>query len=849
MARRKQTLPRTPGGGTSDAAPGRDPGRSWPRRAASLRATLESIGYGVLVVGRSGEVAEHNRKLLELWGLREDEAEGDAAELFRRMSAKLRRPAEALLAADAGLAEVSERLHLDGGRVLDGTSRPRLAGGRAEGRVWCFQDVTEMQRAEARWAERSRAIELGGDVGEAVSRGGTLRDVLQRCTEAAVRHLDAAFARIWTIEEGAGTMVLEASAGMYTHLDGAHSRLALDHSKMGGIVRDRAPLLTNDLLAQPWVTDPEWARSTGMAAFAAYPLILGEKLVGVIAIFARHPLQDWVLEALQMCADRVAGAIVRAWSEAEARESAQRFRLLTEATLEGVLVHEGGTVVDANPSFAGMLGYAPGELPGRRVADLLLIPGSAAADDGLDEPREGLGRCGDGSTVPLEVRARTIGQRARPQRVLLVRDLRERRRMEEQALQLALERAAASRASFLSEASRTLGSSLDPRATFDALARLAVPALADCCVVDTVEAGTLRRVAVAHADGSREPAHSPAPRVEEEVLRAAVAGAPVVVTDLDALDPGVLEELRRLVPRTAAPHSLVCLPITTSDTVVGVLTLVMAGSRPRPDPDTVALAGELAYRAGFALGNARLLDAAMQATRARDHVVGVVAHDLRNPLGTIASVAELLLDGVLAGDREKEIRYLQIVRRSTSQMNRLIEDLLDASRLEAGDLRVDPGPQPVSAVLEDAMELMGSLASSRGLSLLCSAPDALPVVWCDPGRVQQLFSNLIGNAIKFTPPGGAVMLAAHAGVGEVTLSVTDTGPGIPPDKLPHVFGRFWQGEGNDRRGIGLGLAIARAIVEAHGGRIWVESEPGAGTTFHFTLPVAAGHGPGGAAPS
>jgi signal transduction histidine kinase len=142
------------------------------------------------------------------------------------------------------------------------------------------------------------------------------------------------------------------------------------------------------------------------------------------------------------------------------------------------------------------------------------------------------------------------------------------------------------------------------------------------------------------------------------------------------------------------------------------------------------------------------------------------------------------------------------------------------------------------ALVTEAVEMLRPLAASSAIELTLEAAPELPHVSADPHRIQQVLSNLIGNAIKFTPRGGRITVSTEPVAGELRVAVSDTGPGIPAEQLPHIFGHFWQGAHTDRRGVGLGLSIAKGIVEAHGGRIWVESIVGEGSRFVFTLPVA-----------
>jgi signal transduction histidine kinase len=187
------------------------------------------------------------------------------------------------------------------------------------------------------------------------------------------------------------------------------------------------------------------------------------------------------------------------------------------------------------------------------------------------------------------------------------------------------------------------------------------------------------------------------------------------------------------------------------------------------------------------------------------------------------------------------VERVSIMRQAAEQIDRLIQDLLDVTRLEAGRLTVNPRPTPLGDLLELAAFALRPLATSQGITLATSISGPLPSVMADPDRVTQVISNLVGNAVKFTPTMGRIEIAAQREDGMVEVAVRDTGVGISEEQQPHVFDRFYQApSGSARRhGAGLGLPIARGIIEAHGGRIWVESAVGQGTTVRFTLPVAA----------
>jgi signal transduction histidine kinase len=171
-------------------------------------------------------------------------------------------------------------------------------------------------------------------------------------------------------------------------------------------------------------------------------------------------------------------------------------------------------------------------------------------------------------------------------------------------------------------------------------------------------------------------------------------------------------------------------------------------------------------------------------------------------------------------------------------MNRLIQDLLEVKRIESGRLTIEKRDTDATSVINEALEILRPIAAASSLTIETEVAPGTPRVCVDPPRIQQVLSNLVGNAIKFTPAGGQITLRATPGENEAHFIVADTGPGIAADQLPHIFGRFYQGKRTDRRGIGLGLTIAKGIVEAHGGRIWVESQLGQGSSFYFTVPAA-----------
>lgn len=249
------------------------------------------------------------------------------------------------------------------------------------------------------------------------------------------------------------------------------------------------------------------------------------------------------------------------------------------------------------------------------------------------------------------------------------------------------------------------------------------------------------------------------------------------------------------------------------------------------------LVAGIAAQAAIAMDNARLFRESEAARRLREEVMAVVSHDLRNPLSSIVSSAALahaLLDDGQAATR----KHLETIQRSSDRMKRLISDLLDMASIDVGRLVLDRASHHIGGLVREICEIMTPLAAEKGQRLDVAPVSASLTAYCDRDRILQVLSNLIGNAIKFTPEQGTVSIAAVADGDEVRLSVRDTGLGVAADARPHLFNRYWQAKRSNARGsLGLGLSIARGIVEAHNGKIWVEGADGGGAVFHFTIPT------------
>lgn len=537
-----------------------------------------------------------------------------------------------------------------------------------------------------------------------------------------------------------------------------------------------------------------------------------------------------------------------------------------------VSVDDSHRIVLFNQGAERIFGWPAAEVLGRPLD--VLIPGAfveihrkhlagfAAGDvtaRRMGERGEVTGLRRNGEVFPAEASISKLRVGDRQLFTAVMRDISERRRAEEELAQLlvreqaarAAAQAAERRASFLAEASALLARSLDYGATLRQLANLSVPTLADFCILDVRDEDEgIRRLHVQHADPGREslaarlldfPLDRSRPHLVLVPLRTGRSELVPVVTP-DYLRSISQSEEHHSVLRELAPTSLMSVPLLVRGSTLGAITFARTRGAAYDAAD-VALGEELARRAALAVDSARLYHAAQQAVQARDDVLGIVSHDLRNPLSAIAMCANTLLGGSAGELPEAAADLAQTIRQSSDWMNRLIQDLLDVASIEAGRLALERRPvDPVRLAVETTV-MLEPLAQERAVALREELPEELPRVDADPERVVQVLSNLVGNALKFTPEGGEVVVRAAAEDGVVRFAVADTGVGIPAEHLPHIFDRFWQArKGAARAGAGLGLAICRGIVEAHGGRLDVESREGKGTTFSFTLPVAGAAG-------
>jgi PAS domain S-box-containing protein len=444
-----------------------------------------------------------------------------------------------------------------------------------------------------------------------------------------------------------------------------------------------------------------------------------------------------------------------------------------------------------------------------------------------------LGLRKNGEEFPAEAAISHLGTEPNKIYSVVLRDVTERRRAHETQR-------------FLAEAGETLASTLGHEETLRNVARLAVPRIADACVVHAYYGGGFHGVAAEHVNKvhgellerqrSEHPIDADSNHPIAEVIRTA---RPIVWSGNKGSVPNVeslISEVNDIF--ASAPASGIIMPLLARGQLLGVMGLYRE-NRSHDDND-LFLAEELARRAGLALDNARLYDLVNSGIRARDDMIGIVSHDLRNPVNAVKMLTGVMLDRHGREPLSTEMgNYASIIRQAAEQMDELIQDLLDVTRVEAGRLAVNLRSENTEEMLSDTLRTLAPVAAEKEINLRLNAPDDLPSVLADRDRFGQAISNLVGNAVKFSQRGGEIVVRVAVLDNEILFSVSDKGQGMNAEQLAHAFDRFWQSSRTDRQGAGLGLAITKGIVDAHGGRIWAESALGAGSTFYFTLPIAS----------
>ncbi len=405
------------------------------------------------------------------------------------------------------------------------------------------------------------------------------------------------------------------------------------------------------------------------------------------------------------------------------------------------------------------------------------------------------------------------------------------------------------RAAFLAQTATVFDAALEPEATLINLARLAVPALADCAIVDLVpEDGHVRRIEVLDVDPTRrDTAHTvrrqtPNLSADSPFSRAIRTGQPALVPEVPyrtGEDGGDPEHVRLM--KMLECQSLLLIPLVARGQTLGLLTLALRDRARQYDGADLAVAQELAGRAAIALDNARLYRESQIASRTKDEFLAMVSHELRTPINAVLGWSAMLREHRL--DPTKAEYACDAIERSARAQAHMLEQLLDVSRAISGKLELRFAPAHLAGVVAAALDAVRPEAEDKHVSIANQLDRSLPLVMVDPERLQQVVINLVSNAVKFSPGEGVVDVELRRDDSMAEIVVRDQGIGIRREFLPYVFERFRQGDVNRRKtnhGLGLGMSIARDIVERHGGTITADSAgEGKGATFTVRLPLRA----------
>ena len=545
-------------------------------------------------------------------------------------------------------------------------------------------------------------------------------------------------------------------------------------------------------------------------------------------------------------ADRAKLLAQLAARERELAESEARFRDVIERNADAIIVVDlEGVIQFANSRACQLFHLTDASL----VGTFFGFPVVAGETTELEVPSNGT------PARVVEMRVVESQWRGQPACIATLRDVTERKRAEEGARELIREQVARSAAEqtarrfrFLAESSSLLSASLEYRATMAQLVRLCVSEIADWAVVYCTDTDhQLRRYEVAHRNPEMEPLlhqfrDSPLIVSPDHPIETTLASArPIMV---ERLTP---DDVVRLIPD---PHSralaqrlglasFMMVPITARGRSLGALALVTTTLDRHFTDQDLALAENLATRAGLAIDNARLYEQASEANQTKTELLAVISHDLRTPLNSIIGYAQLLDMGIPEPLSDGSRERVQRIRQSAGHLLYLIDELLAFARVEGNHEDIRVAPHDACTIVREVAHLMEPLAHEKQLRLELGLPSEPAHVETDADKLRQVLVNLVGNAVKYTHS-GTVRLTLSVEPDVFQLQVADTGAGIAPEHLPHIFEPFWQADRGQRvagGGTGLGLAVVQRVVALLGGRISVASQAGGGSTFTVRLPV------------
>ena len=671
------------------------------------------------------------------------------------------------------------------------------------------REIEQRTRAEELLNERVRTSTLSTEVALALNAGTEVQAMLQQCAELVVRHLDVAFTRIWTLNEATQTLELQASAGCYTHLNGPHSRVRVGQYKIGLIAQEKKPHLTNCVQTDARVSDKAWAAREEMVAFAGYPLLLEDRVLGVLALFARRPLAEDVLKALGSVADSISLGIERKRAQTALAESEARFSVAFQASpiFFAIARMSDGRFVLANDAFVTWSGYSREEILGRSTAELTVWERQEEREAYWAElrrtdsirARECRFRNRAGRLFTMLLSSEVIQLNRVPHMLTLALDITERKHTEAEL------RASEAR---LRESEARFSAAFQASPVFITILSMSEGryVLANDAFVNWL--GCQRGEVIGRTSA-------------EFGLWENLEERDSALNDMRTVGSIRQREVRW---RNRDSERL--------DILLSAETIKLNDT-----PHILSFAQDITQRKRAEGELLKTLEREKELSQLKSNFVSMVSHEFRTPLGIIQSSAELLQDfyqKMPAGERDEQ---LESITRNTRRMADMMEEILVLSRLDAGKLDFQPAALDLNAFCRRVLDEVLSATNRRCPIELMLGPVSAQAQ-ADERLLGHIFTNLLSNAVKYSEPGTTVRFTVEQDGSDAVCTVRDQGIGISEEDQQHLFKAFHRGSNvGARPGTGLGLLLVKRCAELHGGKVQLNSKVGEGTTVTVRLPV------------
>ncbi|MGB3404142.1 MAG: GAF domain-containing protein [Microcoleaceae cyanobacterium] len=808
--------------------------------------------------------------------------ESDREETLTDPSGKVHTLITKKIAFTGGSKDISGRDEL--ARDQPKSSVPALVG--------IMHDITERKQAEMALKQQVQLSALRADIGTALTEAESLAEMLKRCAIALQERLGAALARIWTLNESEPILELQASAGLYTHLNGEHGSIRVGQYKIGRIAAEQQPYLTNQLSGDPNVHRSDWVEQQGLTSFAGYPLTIKDRLLGVVAVFARHPLESVTLDEIASIANGIAVGIDRKRAEAKLRASeaslatAQRVAQVGNweweinsgtLTWSKELYRIFGRALNQNqPTYAELLQQIyPEDRPiwRKSIRQMMQYGQFSEIDYRIVHS--------DGSVRHIEARGEGVldeqGQVVRAFGTVI--DITERKRSEETLRQMA------ERERALSKVIQRMRQSLNLQTIFSCTTQELRQAIKSDRVViyqfNSDWSGEF--VAESVATGWK----SLIQQQDEQLLdtKASVNENTCIVKQLVSVEDTYLQETQGGIYNQGVSYlcvndiytanlsscyinlleqfqakAYITVPIFCGKKLWGLLSTYENSKLRHWEESEIQMMVQIATQLGVAVQQAELLEKTrLQATElqqakeladaancAKSEFLANMSHELRTPLNAILGFTQLMEhDGNLSAEHQQ---YIEIISHSGEHLLQLINDILEMSKIEAGRVSLNENSFDFHRMLEAIEDLLRLKAQSKNIKLIFEDYQNIPqYIQTDENKLRQVLINLLSNAIKFTHKGYVVLrvllmqslinIAEENDIIRIRFEVEDSGQGIAPDEIKQLFEAFSQTEAGIKsgEGTGLGLPISQRFVQLMGGELQVESLPGEGSLFSFEV--------------